>query len=225
MKICIDAGHGGKTPGAQGKKTLEKYINLELALKLRDELVKNGIEVIMTRTTDVYIELKERCDIANKNKCDYFISIHCNSFTDTSVSGTETYYYNGSKEGMELARAIQNAAVQYSKNKDRGIKTASYYVLVYTAMPAVLLETAFISNENEENMLMDKTWQEGFVKNISSAILNYLGIKPNDGTIPEEPGSSGRELSDEDRQKAIEELERMLELMTQSVNKLKDIIR
>lgn len=179
MKICIDPGHGGSSSGAAGKRSLEKDINLQLSLKLRDRLAKSGIQIIMTRTTDVYLDLQPRCDIANKNKCDYFISIHCNSFSDPNVSGTETFYFKGSKGSMDLAESIQNAAAAYNKNNNRGIKTAEFYVIKYTDMPAVLHEAAFISNDKEEQMLIDGDWQDGYTKTIAVAICNYLGIAPN----------------------------------------------
>jgi len=178
LKLCIDAGHGGKSPGAVGKYSQEKNITLNLALKLQEKLERSGIQVIMTRIDDIYLELQERCDIANKNSCDYFISIHCNSFSNTAVTGTETYYYRGSKEGLELAKAVQIAAIKYSKNKDRGVKTVDFYVLKYTKMPAILLEAAFISNESEENMMNDSNWQDGFTRSIAIAICDYMGIKP-----------------------------------------------
>lgn len=179
MKICIDAGHGGKSSGAAGKYRLEKNINLELSLKLREKLIKSGIDIVMTRDSDTFLSLQERCDVANKGKCDFFISIHCNSFSDPSASGVETYYYKGSDKEYKLASAIQKAAVDYSKSKDRGIKTSDFYVIKHTNMPAILFETEFISNIEKENLLNDGAWQDGLTKTIAIAVCNTLGIIPN----------------------------------------------
>lgn len=178
MKICIDAGHGGKSSGAVGIFSEEKDINLQLALILQEKLRRSKIDTVMTRSDDVYLDLQQRCDVANKNKCDYFISIHCNGFSDSSASGTETFYYTG-KEGLGLASEIQKAVIGYNKNKDRGVKTADFYVLKYTDMPAVLLECAFITNKKEEEMLNSKDWQEGFIKAVTVAVCSFVGVQPD----------------------------------------------
>ncbi|HBM79923.1 MAG TPA: hypothetical protein DD426_03645, partial [Clostridiaceae bacterium] len=179
LKICIDPGHGGNDPGALGRQSKEKDINLALASKLEQKLTKSGIQVVMTRTSDATLDLQKRCDIANKGNCDYFMSIHCNSFNNASAAGTEAYYYKGSKAGQELAGKILNAAVESGHLKNRGVKTAGFYVLKFTKMPAVLLETAFISNPDEEKFLRNDSWQDGVMKNIAIAVCNYLKITPN----------------------------------------------
>lgn len=181
MHICIDPGHGGSSSGAVGKYSFEKDINLSISLKLESFLARMGIAITITRKGDFYLSLQERCDIANNSSCDYFLSIHCNSFSDPNVSGTETYYYQGSREGFGLASRIQYAAVGYNNNINRGVKTADFYVLKYTAMPAVLLECGFISNKAEEDMLNNKDWQDGFTQSVGAAIAQHLGVDP---TIP-----------------------------------------
>jgi N-acetylmuramoyl-L-alanine amidase len=184
LKICIDPGHGGKSPGAAGRYSYEKNINLSIALKVEDRLIKRGIVVVMTRRDDAFLGLQERCDIANKNKCDYFLSIHCNSFEDEDVKGLETFYYNGSKEGYNFGIAVQNGAESYSKFKDRGVKAEGFYVLRKTLMPAVLLETGFMSNRDEEDTLNNSSWQDGFADALSSAIADFLGAgEPVDNTF------------------------------------------
>ncbi|MDN3668280.1 N-acetylmuramoyl-L-alanine amidase [Echinicola jeungdonensis] len=92
-RIVIDAGHGGKDPGTSGSHSREKDVVLSLALKVGDYIEKNipGVEVIYTRTSDVFIELKERANIANRNKADLFVSIHCNASSSSSPHGTETF--------------------------------------------------------------------------------------------------------------------------------------
>jgi N-acetylmuramoyl-L-alanine amidase len=186
IKICIDPGHGGKSPGAAGDYSVEKDLNLELSLKLEAVLKEMGIEIVMTRKEDSYLSLQERCSIANGSGCDYFLSIHCNGYKDSNASGTGTYYYEGSGEGRAFASAIQSAAAGYNGNMDRGVRTADFYVLRKTVMPAVLLETAFITNKYEEDMLNNREWQDGFTKNLGRAVGKYFAM--------EFPGSNSRNI-------------------------------
>lgn len=118
-KIVIDAGHGGEDPGAVGKKSREKNIVLSVALKL-GELIKTnfpGVEVIYTRKTDVFVELYRRAQIANSNKADLFISIHCNSTTKPEPYGAETWVLglNKSQANLEVAKK-ENASVLFEKD-------------------------------------------------------------------------------------------------------------
>ncbi len=121
--VVIDAGHGGKDPGAQGRRSNEKDLTLSIALKVGKYLQQNvkNLKVIYTRKTDVFIPLDKRAEIANKNKADLFVSIHVNSTKDRSVIGTETYVMglNKSKDNLEVA-VKENSAVLYEKNyKDK----------------------------------------------------------------------------------------------------------
>lgn len=117
--VVIDPGHGGKDPGAIGKVSKEKDIVLKIALKIGDYLEENvkDIKVIYTRTTDIFIPLEERADIANKAKADLFISIHANAIKNKSAYGTETYVIGLHKtdENLEVA-ILENSAILYEKN-------------------------------------------------------------------------------------------------------------
>lgn len=118
-KVVIDAGHGGKDSGAVGKKSREKDITLKLALKLRDEINKRSPEVktILTRDSDVFVELHRRAKIANQNKADLFISIHCNAAKNRAAYGTETFVMgiNKSAANLEVAKT-ENAAILLEDN-------------------------------------------------------------------------------------------------------------
>ena len=120
--IVIDAGHGGKDTGALGAVTNEKDINLSVALKFGKYIQENlpDVKVIYTRSTDKFVELSERADIANRNNADVFISIHCNSTEGTTtVQGAETYVMGESKneKNLEVAKK-ENAAILLEDNTD-----------------------------------------------------------------------------------------------------------
>lgn len=175
-KICLDAGHGGKDSGAYNSnlKLRESDINLRVVLKLADLLKKNGYEVILTRDRDIDVTLGMRCSIANQKKADLFISIHCNSATNKAARGTETYYYATSKNGNALARLVQQELIEATKFQNRGIKTAGYYVLKYTKMPAILIELGFISNDEEAKILASPQYQDKAIQAIFEAIQKYV---------------------------------------------------
>jgi len=181
LKVCIDPGHGGSDPGAVGYDgdayPNEEDINLDIALKLKASLEAKNIEVIMTRTTDTDVTLQQRCDIANNNDCDIFVSIHCNSVVDESAHGTETYYYPTSVNGLDLAKHVQSKLVNSIGLKNRGTKSAAYYVLKHTQMPAALTEVAFISNQNEFNLLNDSAFRQKAAQGITNGILKYFEEK------------------------------------------------
>ena len=109
--VVLDAGHGGKDPGAIGRKIKEKDINLEIVLKL-GELIKNNhsdVKVVYTRSKDVFVELSERANIANRNKADLFISVHTNAAQSKTAKGTETY-------ALGLAKTEENLQVAKREN-------------------------------------------------------------------------------------------------------------
>src|SRR5215471_16689026 len=149
MKICIDPGHGGTDTGAIGPSGLtEASVALAIGLYLKEDLLALGLAVRMTRETDVFIELGQRCAIANDWCADYFVSVHLNC-NGPSTSGIETLYKTSS--GKALAGPIQEAMVEATNDKNRGLVCRNdLYVLNGTNMPAALAETGFISNPQYE---------------------------------------------------------------------------
>ena len=117
--VVIDPGHGGRAPGAVGQKVKEKDIALAISLKLGEYITQNlpDVKVIYTRTTDVDVELRDRTRIANENQADLFISIHCNSVTNRSAYGTETFVMgpHRNQANLEVAK-LENAAILYEDN-------------------------------------------------------------------------------------------------------------
>ena len=176
MKVFLDAGHGGKDPGALGNGLKEKDINLYVTLKVGEILKKHNIEVIYSRTTDVFLELTERTNLANKANADILVSVHVNAAENILAKGVETFSYPNSNKGTALAKCIQDSIIA-SKNytSDRGIKTANFAVLRQSNMPSALVELAFITNVDDAKILRDK--QDDLALSVAKGILNYLGIK------------------------------------------------
>lgn len=175
-KVFLDAGHGGKDPGAIGNNLQEKDINLAVTLKVGEILIRHEVEVMFSRATDVHLELHERTQKANLTNSDILISIHCNSAENRTARGVETFHYSGSERGAALARCIQDELIAtklYSVN--RGVKTANFHMIRASNMPGVLTELAFISNSDDAKILRDK--QEQLALAIAKGILTYLGIK------------------------------------------------
>nr|WP_017812933.1 N-acetylmuramoyl-L-alanine amidase family protein [Paenibacillus sp. A9] len=173
--VVIDAGHGDQDPGAVGSQTTEKRLNLGLALKV-EALLKDdpNIDVILTRSDDTFLELKERVKVAEKLNADVFVSIHANSSGSSAASGTETYYQRSSSK--KLAQTIHKYFVAATGFKDRGVQYGNFHVIRETTMPAVLLEVGFISNRTEESKMMDSAKQDQIAASVVKGIKEYLGV-------------------------------------------------
>ncbi|EEH96864.2 cell wall-binding repeat-containing protein [Clostridium tertium] len=170
--VYIDPGHGGYDPGTQGNGIVEKDIVLNYGLRLKGKLEANGIKVIMSRTSDVYVSLEDRSKGANNVNPDIFISIHINSAGATSASGIETFY----KKDIDkpLAESIQNKLISYTGAVDRGAKWEDFHVVRETNMPASLVECGFLTNVNEANNLKSWNYQEKLINAMLDGALDYL---------------------------------------------------
>jgi len=181
--IVIDAGHGGKDPGATSPitKTKEKDLNLKVALKLDQKLRDLGFRTILTRSTDEYIDLYERAEIANRNNADAFISIHFNSHSSSSVSGIQTLYCpafdSKVKEGDQypFAEAIHDALLSGLDRNDKGIvKRPELVVIRETKMVAALVELGFLTNAEEAKLIDTDSYHEKAAEAIANGIVNYF---------------------------------------------------
>lgn len=157
LTVCIDAGHtqakGMKgDPGAVNGSRWESVAALDMALSLGEMFKGAGCSVVYTRTKgDPSLTLKRRCEIANKADADVFISIHLNSAENKSATGVEVLRYGSvSSRTKDLAENVQEKLVDATGFKDRGVKIRNnLYVLKHTKMPAILVETGFISNNEQ----------------------------------------------------------------------------
>lgn len=175
FRVVIDPGHGGKDPGAVAGDIYEKDINLAISLLVCDNL--SGLEnlsVSITRDDDSYLSLNERAEFANKRNADLYISIHANALEDTNYSGLFTFYHSNKPLSKEAAEAIQCAAVSSSGALDRGIRAGNYTVLRLTNMPAVLVETGFMTCPEELAKLINREYQMKIAEGISNGILAFI---------------------------------------------------
>lgn len=177
-KIILDAGHGNQDPGAVGPNgTKEKDVNLETALKLKKELENAGATVLLTRSSDVFLELSERTALANASDYDAFISIHADSFSSTSRGSTTyintTVNFNGIRS-KAMASAVQKNLVASLGTYNRGVKEQSFYVNRMNELPSILVELAFISNPSEEALLKSAAGQQKAAVGIAKGLDEYF---------------------------------------------------
>ena len=173
-RICIDAGHGGKDPGACAGGAREKDIALSVALKIGALLT--CYKVVYTREEDVYVGLAERALIANQAKADLFVSVHCNSAPSASANGMEVYVHTSrSAASTRAANTIYDRLLPASGFRGRGVKANDYAVLRETVMPAVLVELGFVSNEGDRAKLISESWQDRAAEAIASGIIDAIG--------------------------------------------------
>lgn len=175
--IVIDAGHGGKDPGASSNGAVEKEITLKVATVVKNKLEAAGAKVIMTRTGDTYPTLEDRVNIALNHHAEVFVSIHVNSASSTSAKGTETYYSVQGNVNVEedevLAKAINNQIVRNAGMHDRGVKKQDYYVIRNMLLPSVLVELGFITNPDDRAKLTNSEYIEIFGDSIYKGIVEY----------------------------------------------------
>lgn len=181
LTVVVDAGHGGKDPGARGTDgTTEKSLNLSVALKLEKLLKSMGINTIMSRNNDTFVELADRANNANSNYVDFFMSIHFNAFSKTT-NGIETLYYpNVPNEdytisNKSIADIFHNELLKTTKLASRGINARpNLVVLNKTKMPAILAELGFVSNPTELALIKTERYKEDAARALAVSILRYF---------------------------------------------------
>src|SRR5213080_4412584 len=168
--VVVDAGHGGKDSGAYRRYgPPEKMIALDVAQRLNSKLRESQLKTVMTRNSDVFIELNDRVAIENAQKNAIFVSIHFNDSRRRGIRGFETYYHSGASS--DLANSIQQKLSTIPHSASRGVHTANFRVLRLAACPAVLVECGFLSNRNEGGQARDWEYRELLADRIAEAIV------------------------------------------------------
>lgn len=184
MRIFVDAGHNDKIvdTGAVGNGLREQDVTLDIAQLLGKKLAAVGIDVKQSRHNKTDIigstlseSLSKRVEMANNLKADLFISIHCNAHDNVDAKGAEVYACSENSKGYPLAKKVCDSICKRLGTTNRGAKTASYTVLKKTNMPAILVETAFITNASDAALLKNR--KEDFALAICEAVCEHYGIK------------------------------------------------
>lgn len=174
--VIIDPGHGGPDPGAIGIGGIrEKDIVFDISQQVAAILQRSGIDVRMTRTADIDLDLEPRVQLAEQARADLFVSIHANalSLDRPEVNGFEIYFY-ASQAGERLARAIHQSVISSLSIRDRGVRQARFYVIRRTTMPAVLVETGFVTGSEDGRNLADPNHRRKMAEAIARGILQYV---------------------------------------------------
>ncbi len=178
--VVIDAGHGGKDPGAKAVDgTYEKNYNIDVARRLDRKLKEIGFNTIMTREEDLYTTLQERADAANWNYADFFVSIHFNAYMN-KAKGIETLYYPNtpteaySINNKDIASIFQEEILKALKRPSRGvIPRPDLFVLNKTKMPAMLMELGFLTNKEELSFIKKESYREDAANALATSLLRY----------------------------------------------------
>jgi len=225
MKVFINAGHGprgvnnsdsnGYDPGAIGYSGYKESIETkEIADLVSNKLKFNGIETMVYQDGDLY-------DVTNKSnswKSDYFVSIHCNSFSPDS-HGIETFSLASTGKGRELAQSVHKEIIPATGLFDRGLKTANYHALRETDCPAILIEIGFISNPKEEALMKDSAWDNKVSSAIARGICNFLGLTYKEGVVHKVADTTKETKVDKDIYLSVRVLESKADQL------IKDIIK
>ncbi len=192
--ITLDPGHGVRSdggpvdPGAKGTKLgiWEKDVNLDVALKLKAILEEQGATVWMTHTGATSLNLYGRAAVANDNGSHIFVSIHANASESPQYSGHSVYYYapasnprfSGRRELTKaLAQFVQDSLVNTCGRADLGIKESNFVVVRETNCPSILVETAFLTNAEEEQLLAQGAFRQKLAESVAQGIRKYFGVE------------------------------------------------
>lgn len=188
--VVVDPGHGGEQFGARGRRgTAEKTVTLDIARRLKRHLEQAGLRVMVTRTGDQTVTLAQRSALGKRSGAWAFLSIHANAARNASASGFEVYYlpdaarygrgvayasaHPQTDSSYRLARLIQREFRHDWSLQDRGIKQARFHVLRHTPIPAVLVETGFLTNARDESLLNDPAMREEIARRLANALLAF----------------------------------------------------
>ena len=187
ITIVLDAGHGARDGGSVGQNgTVEKDINLNYTLALRDKLIKNGYKVVLTRSNDEPLysqtasnkklnEMQTRLNVIKRANPNLVISIHMNSFPSSNVSGANTYYRKDDESGKTIANYIQSRFHDTCNAPNENAKIGDYFLLNSSYYTCVLIECGFLSNPEEERRLNTNEYKDKIINAIYDGIFLYFG--------------------------------------------------
>lgn len=199
LTVVLDAGHGGQDGGTAGNGVQEKVATLDLAGRIEQQLRQHGIRVRLTRHSDVYVELEDRCAIAAQSGAAALVSIHLNASSVRTVSGIETYF-SSQRDPLRpvrqpavedhrselLAGSIQRRACQTTGAPDRGVRDSRLYVALHSACPAVLVECGYLTHAEEARRLRRDGYKDKLAVAIADGIRRYLiatSVNPRRGFV------------------------------------------
>jgi N-acetylmuramoyl-L-alanine amidase len=173
--IILDAGHGGRDVGAKGTTSYEADLCLQMIMQFKRSLEARGATVILTRSSDSFVSLEERCQIANNSGGELFIAIHCNSMLKPNTArGSEAYYYT--PQSQRLAHLLHRRVVLAVQGHDGGVRSNhSWFVCHHTRMPSTLLEIGFINSVEDERMLVNPGFHGRLAESLTKGVLDYFG--------------------------------------------------
>ena len=202
LTVALDPGHGGYDGGARAHDSgvWEKVTTLEIALAVEKELLARGADVVLTRREDVCLaegdtatkarkraDLQARVDIAKAAQADVFLSIHLNEYRSRGESGPQVFYQRGGEDGRLLAGVLQSALIEgLSPKKVRKAMAGDYYVL-RSPIPSALVECGFISNAEEERLLLDAAYHLRIARSLANGLEEYLTLLGRIGSGGEAP--------------------------------------
>ena len=181
-RIVIDVGHGGKDSGTVYKDIKEKDINLSIGFKLKEVLIKNGVDVVMTREGDYDLakpnanrrkksDFDNRIELINNSGADMYISIHINYLGDSKYYGVQTFY---TKSNKDIGETIQEVLKKdLDSPMDARLLSNDIYMYKKLNIPGVLIECGFLSNAKERSLLIGEEYQWTLVKSIVDGMINY----------------------------------------------------
>lgn len=185
--VVLDAGHGAADSGKVGvNDVLEKDLNLQIAKKVQVNLEEEGIQVVMTRDDDQGLyddtvsnkkleDMKKRVALINEVKPHLVVSIHQNSYSDSSIKGAQVFYYEHSKEGEAVAGVMQEELRTLDSENKRQIKANdTYYLLKHTEVPTIIVECGFLSNPQEAEKLGTEDYQNQVAEAICTGVIKWL---------------------------------------------------
>ena len=214
--VVVDAGHGGHDGGAVANQLIEKKTALDIAQRLKTQLEKQGLRVLMTRDNDVFIPLEKRAKVANDTHAAVFVSVHLNTAVEdaANIHGLETYFSDTKglqtiklikdrlqiptpvkledRRGKELAESIQRIACRRTEAENRGTKERSLTVIHGTACPSVLVECGFLTHKKEAGRLSDADYKDRLASGIADGVVAFLraqSLQPHRGLVLTEPKS------------------------------------